>query len=120
MNFDKNYVKTLLVRDKIFLRTLYTSDNLVKSRRILTIADDTQLDTLLHYLHFLANGLIKIKKHNFDVLENARKITYIKNKLETKSKFLKLLTQPRKNKLQFLTKLCPVMGNILYALFNEL
>jgi hypothetical protein len=120
MNFDKNYVKTLLVRDKIFLRSLFTSDNLVKLRRLLNIADDVEIDTLLDYLYFVANGFIKIKRQNFEVLEKEGKITYLRNKIESKSKFLKLLTLPRKNKLQFLNKLCGVMKYLLYGMFNEM
>lgn len=53
---NKENLKLCLVRDKTFLKSLYEGPDTIKNYKILNSADDTQLITLLKYLHFLANG----------------------------------------------------------------
>jgi hypothetical protein len=108
-----------LIKDKEFLRTLYDGTNPLKNRRLLNIANDSQLNTLIRYLHFVSTGQIKIKKENFEKLENENKLKIIK-KLEKKSHLTKLLQNDRKAKLNFLNKLCTIFGPLLYILFNEM
>lgn len=50
-------VKSCLIRDKAFLKSLYEG-NLLENRKILSVANDTELDTVLKYLHFLSNGQV--------------------------------------------------------------
>jgi hypothetical protein len=42
---NKEQMKTLLIKDKEFLRTLYDGTNPLKNRRLLNIANDSQLNT---------------------------------------------------------------------------
>ena len=62
--------KSYLQRDKLFLKELYESNSVAKSKKLLSFANDSQLTTLIKYIHFVANGEIKIKKKNFDSLGN--------------------------------------------------
>jgi hypothetical protein len=116
---NKETMKSLLIRDKLFLRELYEGPNPLKNIRILRGANDTQLDTLLKFLHFLANGEIKIKKENFEIIEREKKLKLIKAKVERKQNLNKLLKSDRSDKLKFLNKLSNVYGALLYTLFNE-
>ena len=65
---NRETMKSLLIRDKTFLRQLFEGPNPLKNLRILRGANDTQLDTLIKFLHFLTNGEIKIKKSNFELV----------------------------------------------------
>lgn len=77
-------LKSLLLRDKSFLKDLYEGPNPLKNNRILNNASDLQLNTLILYLHFLAIGEIKISKSNFDELLKLKKLALLKNKVEKK------------------------------------
>jgi hypothetical protein len=73
---NKDTVKQCLVRDKEFLRELYQSNNSQQTKRILNFASDLKLNTVIKFLHFLANGEIKIKKENFDALVSFKRFSF--------------------------------------------
>lgn len=116
---NREIMKSLLIRDKTFLRQLFEGPNPLKNLRILRGANDTQLDTLIKFLHFLTNGEIKIKKSNFEVIEKEKKLKLIKAKVEKKKNLKNILKSDRSEKLRFLNKLSNVYGALLYTLFNE-
>ena len=116
MNQDQ--MKSLLQRDKLFLKSLYKSDSVSKSRRILSFATDAEINTLLKCLHYISNGEIPIKKEHFARLEK-RHISLIRQKLESKSMCQKTLQKARKEKLQFLFKLSKTYPFLLTPLFVE-
>jgi hypothetical protein len=116
---NKEQMKSLLIKDKIFLKSLYDGANPLKNRRLLNISNDLQLNTVLKYLHFVSTRQIKIKKENFEKIEKGNKLKLIK-KLDKKSQLAKLLQSDRKSKLNFLNKLCNVFDALLYILFNEI
>ncbi len=112
-------MKNLLIKDKAFLRSLYDGPNPLKNKRILNSANDSQLNTLIRYLHFVTTGQIKIKRENFEIVERNKKLKLIKQKVEKKFQLNKLLQSDRTLKIQFLNRLCNIFGAILYILFNE-
>jgi hypothetical protein len=112
-------MRNLLLRDKVFLRALYSSETLNSAKKVLNGANDSQITTLLKYLHFLANGDIKIKKSNFDIIQNHKKLHLIKTQVESKKALRTILMKDRADKLNFLNKLAPIYPAILYSLFNE-
>jgi hypothetical protein len=116
---NKEQMKNLLIRDKAFLRFLYEGPNSLKNKRILNSASDAQLNTLIKYLHFVTTGQIKIKKENFEILEQNNKLKQIK-RVEKKFQLSKMLQADRNFKLKFLNQLSNCFGAILYILFNEL
>jgi hypothetical protein len=101
------------------LRELYEGPNPLKNNRILNSANDSQLNTLIKFLHFLANGEIRMKKENFKVIENANKLKLIKAKVEKKKNMNNLIKSERKLKLKFLNKLSNLYDALLDTLFNE-
>jgi hypothetical protein len=118
MPFNREGMKSLLIRDKVFLRELFEGPNPLKNVRVLKSASDSQLNTLLRFLHFLSNGEIKMKKENFEELERARKLKLIKTRVEKKNHLSALLKSERKEKLKFLSKLANVYSALLSTLFN--
>ena len=111
-------LKPLLHRDKVFLKELFISDSAAKSKRILTFASDSELNTLCKYLHFLSNGAIKIKKVNFENI-TSRKMSIVKSHFESKKNFQNLNLFMRKDKLKVLLKLVPCFSDLLNPLFVE-
>ena len=115
---NREQFKSYLQRDKNFLKELFESDSLVKSRRILNFASDSELNTLIKYFHFVCNGEIPIKKQNFDALEK-KHFNVIKKNFEKKGSLQKLLQNSRKMKLLLILKLAPAFSNLLAPLFRE-
>ena len=116
---NKETLKSYLIRDKAFLRELYESPNKIASNRILNFANDTKLNTLIKFLHFLATGEIPIKRSNFELIQTHKKLTYIKRQVEKKSVVLKLVKADREAKIKFLKNLSNIFAPLLYCLFNE-
>jgi hypothetical protein len=119
MSLSKDQVKTYLIRDKGFLKELYEGENHLTKRRVLQHADDTKLNTLIKYLHFVATGEIHVTTNNFKVITDSKKLTLITKTVEKKSNVLQFLQTSRENKLKFLLKLSQIYPQLLFALFNE-
>ena len=111
-------MKQLLHRDKLFLKEVYESDSISKSKRILNFVNDNEMNTLCKYLHFLSNGEIKIKKTNFEAI-GKKHIQVMKKSFESKKNFQKVNQISRKDKMKVLLKLIPVYNHILAPLFNQ-
>lgn len=116
MNQDQ--LKLELNRDKVFLKNLYIGPNLLKNKTILNSAEDCELNTLIKYLHYLANGKIAITKENFKQLEQTKKLRLVRIRVEKMSKALALINGLRKDKILFLSKLSNSFPFLLYGLFN--
>jgi hypothetical protein len=114
---NKDVMKTYLIRDKGFLKSIYESQN---SRKLLQTAEDSELKTLILFLHFLANGEIHLKKENFDKLNEFKKLSILRKSVEKKTRVLNLLKSSRVVKITFLLKLLKVFPFLLYPLFNEI
>lgn len=115
---NQEQLKALLLRDKAFLKELFDGSNVVKNKALLYSTDTSQLNTLIKYLHFVANGEIHISRINFDAISKAKKLKFIQNHVESKSNCLKLVNSDRKTKLQFLVKLANLYYALLWSLFN--
>ena len=113
---NKEQFKTYLQRDKTFLKELFESDSIVKSKQILTFATDAELNTLIKYLHFVSNGEIPIKKNNFEAVAK-KYLNVIKKNFEKKNNLQQLLQNSRKIKLILLIKVLPSFSNVLAPLF---
>ena len=115
---NREQLKTYLQRDKQFLKELYESDSLVKSKRILNFANDAELSTLIKYLHFVSNGEIPIKKQHFEAVAKNH-LKSVKKKFDKKKSVQDLLQNSRKVKLVVIIKLIPSFSNLLAPLFNQ-
>ncbi len=112
-------MRSYLLRDKGFLKELYIGTEPSKNKRLLYFANDSQLNTLIKYLHFLANGEIEIKKSTFDIIEKSNKLKTITKKVERLNSTQLLVKGPRSKKLLFLNQLIDIYSSLLYPLFNE-
>jgi hypothetical protein len=111
---NKERMKSLLIRDKEFLRELYQNPNYLKKKKILNAANDSQLNTLIWFLHYLSTGEIRMKNLP------ARKIILLKQKVESKHNLSTIISSNRTQKLLFLNKLAENFSHLLYPLFNEI
>lgn len=119
MNVTKEQMKTLLIRDKSFLKDLYEGTNIANKKRLIMFASDEKLDTLLKFLHFLATGQISLQKNHFEQL-SLRIINLLKRNVEKKPKLLFLIESDRNMKVKFLLKLCNAYNLLLDTLFSEM
>jgi len=110
--------KPALVRDKEFLRQIYSSSSVPNTKRLIVFASDQQLDTVLKLMHFISNGQMRLKKSHFDSFSKAQ-ITLLKKNFEKKATFAKLLKSDRKDKVKLIQKLLPIMHFLLHPLFNR-
>ena len=110
--------KTYLQRDKQFLKELFESNSVSKSKNLLSFASDSELSTLTKYIHFVASGEIKIKKKNFDSL-GSRVFSLIRKNFEKKSALHKINQSVRKDKIKILLKLVSSFSDLLAPLFVE-
>ena len=115
---QKEVLKSQMIRDKQFLKELYEGSNSEHKKKIINFANDMKLNTLIKFLHFLANGEITIKKDNFEQIPN-KTLKFIKKFVEKKAAVQRLLKSDRIKKLQFLRTLANFYQFMLYCLFNE-
>ena len=112
-------LKRYLIRDKPFLRELYEGSNKLKNNQVLYFASDSKLNTLIRFLHFVVNSVIKIKRENFEIIEKNKKLSTLKKNVEKKAAFSRMLKSERSEKLKFLKQLSSIYSALLYCLFNE-
>jgi hypothetical protein len=112
-------MKSLLIRDKQFLRELCEDQDFQKKKRILNAANDSEINTLIWFLHYLSTGEIRLKKEHFEGI-TTHKISLIKQKVESKHNVTLLVNGNRSQKLLFLNKLITFFPYLLYPLFNEM
>lgn len=110
--------KSLLIRDKQFLKQMYTGPNVLKNKRILISASDNEINTLLKYLFYVVNGEILINESNFEALKKQKKLKLLQKTLEKKKDYLLIVNGPRTNKINFIIQLSAVLPNLLFGLFN--
>jgi len=115
---NQEHMKALLLRDKEFLRTLYSSESAPASKKLLNNASDSKLNTLVKFLHMEANGHIKIRKEDFEALSNGH-VKFFRKHFESKAALKRLLGE-RQEKVKVLSKLSPFFPQLLFTLFNQI
>ena len=97
-------LKPQLVRDKVFLEELYSSQSVPNSKRLLNFASDSKLNTIIKFLHFVANGQIKVKREHFNEIPK-RLVTLLRKEFERKTSMRSLINNERLSKLKILLKI---------------
>ncbi len=113
----KETIKSYLIRDKIFLRSLFEGPNTLKNRRIILAANEGEIDTVIKFLHYLANGKIKIPASSFSGLKQSRKLGFIRKTFESEKNFESLLMSDDRLKRSLLIKLGNTFSYLLTPLF---
>lgn len=113
----KETLKAYFVRDKLFLRSLFEGPNPLKNRRLILAASEGEIDTLIKFLHYLANGKIKITARDFNNLKKSRKLGYLRNTFESNESLSSLLMTDNVSKTSALLKLASSFPYLLSPLF---
>lgn len=111
-------MKPLLLRDKEFLKSLYDAGSRPSALSKLKSASDQKLNTLLKFIHMVANGDIKIRHSDFQALQK-KHLQAIRARIERKESLRKLLNDERLAKLKVLSVFGGVFHELLYTLFNQ-
>lgn len=114
---DRETLKSYLIRDKAFLRSLFTGSNTLKNRRLILAANEGEIDTLIKYLHYLVNGKIKISASSFQGIQKSRKLAYLRKTFESRKSFELMLTSDDRLKRSFVLKLGNNLSDLLTPLF---
>lgn len=117
MSFPKETLKAYFIRDKLFLRSLFEGENPLKNRRLILSATEGEIDTLIKFLHYLANGKIKIGALNFANIKRSKKLRFLQTEFESEKKFSYLLKAEDIYKRSILLKLATSYPDILAPLF---
>ena len=112
-------MKSQLVRDKAFLKSLYEGENTLKNKDFINFATESELNTLIKYLHFVASGQISINKVNFETIQKSRKLKIIQKNVDKKAQASNMLKNSRAEKVKFLWKLIHIYPALLSSLFNQ-
>jgi hypothetical protein len=118
MNSDQERFRSFLLRDKDWLSQLYLANSALRCKRLLLFASDSKLDTLMKYLHYLANGQITMQKAHFEAIQK-RHLSSIRKAFESKQALNSSLRLEREEKLKILLKLVNLYQLLLHSLFNE-
>jgi len=114
---DISYIKSELLNVKGFLHSLYTS-NPRANANIIVNANDIELNTLIKVLHLICNGKIHLRKQDYKILQKSKRLNFLKNFVEAKGSYVKLLKSTREEKIQVLRKFCALYNSLFYLIFN--
>lgn len=113
----KETLKAYFIRDKFFLKSLYEGQNSLKNRRLILSANEGEIDTLIKYLHYLANGKIRISAKNFTNIRRSKKFSYLRKEFESEKCLSDLLLADDIHKRSVLLKLSVSYTDLLTPLF---
>lgn len=116
--FDEVYLRDTLLRDKGFLKQLYTNSTYLNKKLIIG-ADEHHLDTVIRICHLICNNEIPIFEHEHVILQQKRKLNFLKKKFKHNQDFINILEGTRENKVEVLLNLCNVFSCLFVALFEE-
>jgi len=114
---DIVYLKSEFLNVKGFLHSLYSKNPRANAQLIIN-ANDIELNTLIKILHLICTGKIHLRKSDFKILKKSKRLNFLKNFLERKDSYVKLLKSTREQKIQVLRKFCALYNPLLYLLFN--
>lgn len=115
---DISYVRSLLISNKDFLRSLYEAKRKPAILSLIQNASNEQILLLLKIFFLEANGAIKLLVQHFKVLKRYKKITLFKTHFSDEENFETLLLQDINFKRDFLKKFVPVYQVLMSPLFE--
>lgn len=111
-------LRNLMLQNKPFLRALFESQQAKNTKKLLLESSEEQANLLIRILFFITQGEIPIKKQNFEILEESKKLLLLHKHFQTELKLNKLLTSTLQKKIIILFKFVSVFHNLLYPLFK--
>jgi hypothetical protein len=88
LGMDIPYLRSLMLNHKVFIKNLYTGNNLMNLKTI-DNANDRQLNIVVRILHLIANGVIPMKAAQFSVVKDSKKFKLLRDKFESSASFNK-------------------------------
>lgn len=116
---NKENLKTLMVENKVFLRSLFLEGSYLKKKKLLIQSEEKQADLILNLLFLVVQGEIPIKKIFFEKLRANKKLHLINKALNTEEKLNLFLKLSYKEKITFLLKLLKSYNEIFYLIFKN-
>jgi len=110
-------MKSEILHHKVFLHTLYKG-NPRQNANLIANANDSALNTLIKVLHLICNGIISLRKHDFQILKKSKLLNFLNSYVNTKDSYVKLLLASREDKIQILRKFSALYNSLLYLIFN--
>lgn len=110
-------LKALFIRDKEFLRSLFEGPNPLKNKRLILSATESQIETLIKYLHYLSNGKIRIAIDNFKNIKKRKKLSFLKENFENPAVANNLIYSDLTTKRQKVLFLSVAFPDLLAPLF---
>jgi 2-oxoglutarate dehydrogenase complex dehydrogenase (E1) component-like enzyme len=111
----EDILRRRLLKEKNYFHKLFKSD--LKDRvNIIGSISNNQQTSLIHYLHKLTNGLVRMKREDFEELASKKKINYLRKRVESKKALKNALSDKTKSN-QFLRKLSSVIPILLRPMF---
>ncbi len=114
---NKDNLKKLMLKNKTFLRQLYSSASIKTKKAILLRSNLEQVDTLLNILFYITQGDIPIKKSSYDVLDKHSILEVLHTTFLSLHKLNTLLENSLKQKTVFLLKFIKFYKYLLQSLF---
>lgn len=113
---DIDYLHHLMLASKNFLAKLYESTPR-QNCRVISLANENELNILIKILHLVCNGHIKVRKQDFTIIRKSKRLGLLKSKFEKKASLGCALNLSVKEKQHLLKKFCAIYPSILYFLF---
>ena len=107
-----------LLKCKPLLYSIFTREHEKDYYATLEAAQVYTINTILHYLHKLCNGHVKLKNADFQEVKRRKKLRVLRKGIELRSS-LRTAIKNKEIGLNFLKKLAPVIHIIFKPLFEK-
>ena len=115
---DIPYFRSLMLREKGFLYSVYKENFLANSKKIANVSD-SQLTVLIKIVYLIANNVIETPYEVGLKLKKTKKIPVLKKTFQKNKDYVALIKGPRVEKIQALMKIVTVLPLLLTPLFNQ-
>ena len=107
-----------LIKCRPLLYSIYTGQMQKEYFATLESAQVYSINTILHFLHKLCNGHVKLKKKDFQEIKRKKKLGLLRKGIELRSS-LRTAIKNKEIGLNFLKRLAPVIPIIFKPLFEK-
>ena len=111
----QNYMK----QHKSTLKILFKAKTNQQKKNILLNLSLIEVNVIFHILFYITQGVIPIKKHNYQILEKSKKLALLYRFFENDLILEKNLALPLKEKIGLLLKFVPVYETLFHPIFKR-
>lgn len=107
-------LKNEVIKYAKFLNEVYTSDTAYRRKRVIGLATEDEVDTLLWVLHHFTNSNIPVKRQHFDIIVRSKRLVGIKRFVKYSDNFK---NKSLKEKKKFLIAV-PCYRQLMHSMFH--